>query len=393
MTTNPVDQIDKERIYQTITRLEGPRYPLDNMDALNAAADDIANTLQSYGLQVEMQEFQVEGMDDTFKNVVGYLGDRSAPATLLGSHYDTVANCPGANDNLSAVAISLEVARVLAQLDNPPPVIVAAFTLEEGHPWIAKQVRAYCLEHGIYDSQHRFTSVGMHEFKKQMDKLYVQHFQQGKKAAESLELIKQEMDAQLTDLQRGYIDMLIEVNTTLEAQSPFTSYRALVGSSHYVQQAVQNKTPIKQAIVYDTVGWIKNAPNTQKVLPIPPEMTKLHRVDLEQAIGNFVAILGDRNTKALFDTFSDYCADPSIDMPYLGLNLPVGYAEIAQNMPDLLRSDHAPFWEQGIPTLFMTDTANFRSELYHTPADTSATIDYETLAKLARATVKTLVAG
>jgi hypothetical protein len=62
--------IDKERLYQTVLQLEGPRYPLDNMDALNAAADTIAQELASYGLRVEMQEFKVRGMDETFRNVM-----------------------------------------------------------------------------------------------------------------------------------------------------------------------------------------------------------------------------------------------------------------------------------------------------------------------------------
>jgi Zn-dependent M28 family amino/carboxypeptidase len=48
---------------------------------------------------------------------------------------------------------------------------------------------------------------------------------------------------------------------------------------------------------------------------------------------------------------------------------------------DSLRSDHAPFWKESIPTLFISDTANFRSELYHTPGDTHDKINYEALEK------------
>ncbi|QOR37040.1 M28 family peptidase [Clostridium sp. 'deep sea'] len=58
---------------------------------------------------------------------------------------------------------------------------------------------------------------------------------------------------------------------------------------------------------------------------------------------------------------------------------------------DVLRSDHWSFWKKGIPGLFITDMANFRSEYYHTPADISKNINYEALQKIAMATLKVLV--
>ena len=384
-------KIDKERIYQTITKLEGPRYPLDNMDALNAAADYIAKELISYGLKVEMQEFKIEGMDDTFKNVIGYLGDQSSPSILLGSHYDTVPDCPGANDNLSGVAISMEVARVLAQMEHPPSVIVAVFTLEEGHPWIRKQIRDDCLKHGIVDHKFRFTSAKMGEFRKSLDILVTKHVQQRKKRVEAIEAAKEELAGQLSEHETLYLDILIEATRSVVDKSPFSISSALVGSHHYVEKITQDKTKIKEAIVFDTVGWIRKEHHTQKSLPIPQEMTQLHKVDLENLVGDFVAIIGDKNTHVLLKQFLTNCEDETIDVPYFGINLPFGYPEIAANIPDLLRSDHAPFWEAGIPALFLADTANFRSELYHTPADTSASVDFETLTKLAQATMKTIL--
>jgi len=40
--------------------------------------------------------------------------------------------------------------------------------------------------------------------------------------------------------------------------------------------------------------------------------------------------------------------------------------------------------------LFITDMANFRSELYHTPADQLNRIDYTTLDRISAATIKYL---
>jgi hypothetical protein len=44
-------------------------------------------------------------------------------------------------------------------------------------------------------------------------------------------------------------------------------------------------------------------------------------------------------------------------------------------LPDLMRSDHAPFLLAGVPAVMVTDTANFRNPNYHKPTDTIETLD------------------
>ena len=50
--------------------------------------------------------------------------------------------------------------------------------------------------------------------------------------------------------------------------------------------------------------------------------------------------------------------------------------------PDLLRSDHAPFWFKGIPAIMITDTALYRYPHYHRPTDTPEKLDYDGLARV-----------
>ena len=50
---------------------------------------------------------------------------------VVGAHYDTVPSTPGADDNASAVAVLLELARSLRQARLKAPVLFAGFTLEE----------------------------------------------------------------------------------------------------------------------------------------------------------------------------------------------------------------------------------------------------------------------
>lgn len=50
-------------------------------------------------------------------------------------------------------------------------------------------------------------------------------------------------------------------------------------------------------------------------------------------------------------------------------------------VPDLLRSDHGPFWLADIPAAMLGDTADFRSPHYHRPSDRPETIDRLFLAR------------
>jgi hypothetical protein len=55
------------------------------------------------------------------------------------------------------------------------------------------------------------------------------------------------------------------------------------------------------------------------------------------------------------------------------------------------RSDHAAFWNRGVPALMLTGTANFRNARYHRPDDTADTLDYDRLAAVTTATAVTVL--
>jgi hypothetical protein len=50
--------------------------------------------------------------------------------------------------------------------------------------------------------------------------------------------------------------------------------------------------------------------------------------------------------------------------------------------PLFARSDHAPFWWEGYPALFFTNTADFRNRHYHRATDTWDTLDYDRLVQV-----------
>jgi hypothetical protein len=47
-------------------------------------------------------------------------------------------------------------------------------------------------------------------------------------------------------------------------------------------------------------------------------------------------------------------------------------------------SDHASFWDAGLPALMVTDTAFFRNPNYHLPSDSIDTLDFTFMAQLAK---------
>ncbi|MGH7699997.1 MAG: M20/M25/M40 family metallo-hydrolase, partial [Gemmatimonadales bacterium] len=80
---------------------------------------------------VERRPFRFAGAE--YRNVVATRtgGDAERPRVLIGAHYDTVPDTPGADDNASGVAALLEAARLLAPAALDATVELVGFTLEE----------------------------------------------------------------------------------------------------------------------------------------------------------------------------------------------------------------------------------------------------------------------
>ncbi len=101
------------------------------MQALDAAARYVEQTLEQLGYRVGSQSYDVQGM--TVRNLdAERLGrGRSDEIVLVGAHYDSVVGCPGANDNATGVAAMLELARLFADRSPDRTVRFAAFVNEE----------------------------------------------------------------------------------------------------------------------------------------------------------------------------------------------------------------------------------------------------------------------
>jgi Zn-dependent M28 family amino/carboxypeptidase len=127
------DQESAERLHTHVDRLAGligPRH-LGLPTSLDAAAALIQREFENLGDRVERQVYRVNGLDAT-NLIVERRGTRyPQEIAILGAHYDTVPGTPGADDNASAVAAMLEVARLLQQHPIERTLRFVAFTCEE----------------------------------------------------------------------------------------------------------------------------------------------------------------------------------------------------------------------------------------------------------------------
>jgi aminopeptidase YwaD len=107
------------------------RSPYDRYQELEQVAEYIYRNFQTYGLQVTREPFQWEGRP--FCNIIADKRGTISPekVIILGAHYDSVPGSPGADDNASAVAVLLEVARSVSVVPLGATVKFIAFTLEE----------------------------------------------------------------------------------------------------------------------------------------------------------------------------------------------------------------------------------------------------------------------
>jgi hypothetical protein len=387
---NLINNVDKEQIYLHIKNLEGPRCPLDNMDKLNETAEYIRKKLSEYGAKVITHEFTVDGFSGTFQNIEAHIGDKTRPALIISSHYDTVEFCPGANDNLSGVASCLEITRTLAQMTSPPHLITIFFTLEEKHPGLDLKLREAAWRYGIKNKEFQFTKVKYIEQNQQMTRMMRTSRSKGGTLADGIQKFIKIYEDSMNNDELNYYNEIYEIYRPFTNET-YSGNLFLIGSSRWVEDAIKTDMVIKGVINIDTVGIIKQRRFTQSLPWIPRIMLRLNKTNFFKKIGNFTLVSADKNSKLLFKEFIRKAKENSIELPFVGLRLPFTYPNIAKFLPDLLRADHAPFWRYNIPAIFLTDTAELRWDGYHTKSDEAKYLNYEQISTICKATIATII--
>jgi len=280
--------ITEEGLRETVRALSYPRHFHVQPDANRQAGDYITGRFQAAGFATAFQ--------GEYRNVLAWIpGPTDRPVTVLGAHYDSVPETPGADDNGSAVAGLIACAEAVARHAPESPLLFVAFNREE---------MGANGEDGLVGSR---------------------------------------------DFALGFLP-----------GSPFT---------------------VRGAHILEMIGYRDGAAGAQRTPPGLP-------VTLPDT-GDWLGLVGNAASAALVATVLSTARTYTADLLTLGLTIPPGAEPM---FPVLSRSDHAPFWEVGIPALQWTDTAEFRNPHYHQPTDTPETLDYEFLAAVTRLALACLLA-
>jgi hypothetical protein len=382
--------LDIERIYTHILNLHYERSPVFSMDNLKKAQLYIETQFKKYGYRPELYSFTLKGDNFPYSNVQAKLNPGSESEILITSHFDHIIGSPGADDNLSAVAIMLEIARICKKGNVDLPIEFISFNLEEQNPFLHKQI----LEKGIeLDLHNNFEIPTTFHFQK-MRNLFLQEskkaLREGIDREEIYEIAFSEIEDDLTEIEKEYFRYQINLTKRSESRN-WADLLGVNGSSYYVEDLIKDNAhnSLKRVINLEACGYTSKRPYSQTFPKgLDPHRFPSYKID-DPTVGDFISVISDDNSSDLGNSFLKSCEEPDIDLPSILVSVPLHFEQIKKSLPDLLRSDHAPFWKADIPALMITDTANFRNPYYHTPADTITTLDFEYILQVAKATFLT----
>lgn len=118
-----LSNISEDQLREWVANMAYPRHFVAEKNENRAVGDWLTHIFRYLGYTVERQ--------GPSSNIVASTSNLFAKTILLGAHYDSAPNSPGADDNASAVAAMLSCAAALAQYSPQLPVMFVAFNREE----------------------------------------------------------------------------------------------------------------------------------------------------------------------------------------------------------------------------------------------------------------------
>ena len=140
--------------------------------------------------------------------------------------------------------------------------------------------------------------------------------------------------------------------------------RGLLGSEAFANAAASQGISVGLYFNFEMIGHASDEPDTQQLpagfdLVFPDEIAMIEANDYR---GDFLFLTGDPGSADGVATLQAQGA--RVDLPVVALTLNAQQVS-SPLFGDLRRSDHAPFWDQGFPAIFITDTGEFRNDRYH----------------------------
>lgn len=129
-TSGKLPEVSEASLRQWVAALSVPRHFMAENITNETIGSWISNHLAQLGYEVQVQ--------GELRNIVALPRKRDA-VIVVGAHYDSVPQSPGADDNASAVAALLGCAQAFSRLGKDLPVCFVAFNCEE----VGQQGRGY----------------------------------------------------------------------------------------------------------------------------------------------------------------------------------------------------------------------------------------------------------
>ncbi|MEE9444018.1 MAG: M28 family peptidase [candidate division Zixibacteria bacterium] len=137
-----IDQIEQDSVEAYLYRLEAFYRRLTGTDSCFASADWIADKFASFGYDsIYYDPFTGSQLWDrhlvpSVNIVCTKLGTLFPDYQIIvGGHFDAVPDCPGADDDGTGTAGTLEIARILADIETEVTFVFIAFDSEESWMW------------------------------------------------------------------------------------------------------------------------------------------------------------------------------------------------------------------------------------------------------------------
>jgi Zn-dependent M28 family amino/carboxypeptidase len=169
----------------------------------------------------------------------------------------------------------------------------------------------------------------------------------------------------------GVAVMLACARRVSESRTPdvgFVAFNAeedgMLGSRDFVTSGLPHLPfGLKMVHVLEMCGYRTFRAGTQES-PLPAGLLGLD-------VGSFIAMIGRGGSNGTVRDVLRKAEAPGLHR--VGL---CTMSVMSRLVPDLDRSDHAPFWNANLPAVLWTDTGNFRNPNYHLVTDTPDTLDY-----------------
>jgi len=174
--------VSKENLFNHVKALTTTPRPRNfyNVASLDSAAAYIKTQFEQYGYSPNEQVYQVDGND--YRNIHVLIGPENTKRIVIGAHYDVCGEQAGADDNATAVAGLLELARI-AKLNEKTlknRLEFVAYTLEEPPNFSSPSMGSY-----VHAQSLKTDNVDVVFFKKSLTQCISMRFWTGEESFRS----------------------------------------------------------------------------------------------------------------------------------------------------------------------------------------------------------------